>query len=78
MMKKSNCELWFVTGSQHLYGEETLRQVAEDSRKIAESLDKEEEILTKVVFKPVLTTADAITTLCLEANNAPQCAGIIT
>ena len=77
-MKKSNCELWFVTGSQHLYGEETLRQVAEDSRKIAESLDKEEEILTKVVFKPVLTTADAITTLCLEANNAPQCAGIIT
>jgi len=77
-MKKSNCELWFVTGSQHLYGEETLRQVAEDSRKIAESLDKEEDVLTKVVFKPVLTTADAITTLCLEANNAPQCAGIIT
>lgn len=77
-MKKSNYELWFVTGSQHLYGEETLKQVAEDSKKIAEAFDKDAAILTRVVFKPVLTTSDAITSLCLEANNAANCAGIIT
>ena len=28
-------EVWFVTGSQHLYGEETLKQVAEHSQQIA-------------------------------------------
>jgi L-arabinose isomerase len=77
-MKKENFELWFVTGSQHLYGEETLKAVANDSRKIAEAFDNADAIPAKVIFKPVLTTADAITSLCLEANNAPQCAGIIT
>jgi len=77
-MKKENFELWFVTGSQHLYGEETLKAVANDSRKIAEAFDSDNTIPAKVVFKSVLTTSDAITTLCLEANNAPKCAGIIT
>ncbi|HNX66766.1 MAG TPA: L-arabinose isomerase [Bacteroidales bacterium] len=77
-MKKEDFELWFVTGSQHLYGEETLKAVANDSRKIAEAFDSADAIPAKVVFKPVLTTSDAITTLCLEANNSPECAGIIT
>jgi L-arabinose isomerase len=76
-MKKEKFELWFVTGSQHLYGEETLKQVAADSKTIADALDKDDAVSAKVVFKPVLTTADAITTLCLEANNATNCAGII-
>jgi L-arabinose isomerase len=77
-MKKSIYELWFVTGSQHLYGEETLKQVADDSRKIAEAFDKDEAIAAKIVFKPVLTTSDAITKLCQEANSEAHCAGIIT
>lgn len=76
-MKKETIELWFITGSQHLYGEETLRQVAENSRAIAAALDKSDQIAAKVVFKPVLTTASAITTLCMEANNNPSCAGLI-
>ena len=76
-MKKETIELWFITGSQHLYGEETLKQVAENSRAIAAALDKSEQIAAKVVFKPVLTTASAITTLCMEANNNPSCAGLI-
>ena len=76
-MKKDTIELWFVTGSQHLYGEETLKQVNSDSRAIAAVLDKAEAIPVKVVFRPVLTTADAITTICLEANNSPHCAGLI-
>ncbi len=77
-MKNAGFDLWFVTGSQHLYGEETLRHVADDSEKIAAVLDDDESIITRVVFKPVLTTSEAITSLCLEANNDNRCAGIIT
>lgn len=76
-MKNEIIELWFVTGSQHLYGEETLRQVAEDSMGITAALDRAESIPARIVFKPVLTNADAITAICLEANNSPQCAGLI-
>ena len=53
-------EVWFVTGSQHLYGPETLKQVAADSAKIAAALDKSPKISQKIVFKPVLTTPDSI------------------
>jgi len=76
-MDKKKVELWFITGSQHLYGEETLSQVDADSRAITAALDKSAFIPVKVVFKPVLTTADAITSICLEANNSPACAGLI-
>lgn len=78
MLKLRPYEFWFVTGSQHLYGPETLKQVAEDSIKIAEGLDKDTSIPFKVVFKPVLTTPDAISKLCAEANLDENCAGIIT
>jgi L-arabinose isomerase len=71
-------EVWFITGSQHLYGEETLKQVAAHSQQIAQELDGSERIPYKVVFKPVLKTPEEIRALCLEANNAPQCAGLIT
>jgi len=70
-------EVWFVTGTQHLYGPETLKQVAADSAKIAAALDKSPNILHKVVFKPILTTPDSITEICTEANNAKNCIGII-
>jgi L-arabinose isomerase len=76
-MKKDTIELWFVTGSQHLYGEETLKQVNDDSKAIAAAFDKADAIPVKVVFRPVLTTADAITATCVEANNSPKCAGLI-
>jgi L-arabinose isomerase len=76
-MKKDTVELWFVTGSQHLYGEETLKQVNADSKAIAGALDKAEAVPVKIVFRPVLTTADAITAICIEANNSPRCAGLI-
>jgi L-arabinose isomerase len=78
MDKKEKQEVWFVTGSQHLYGQETLKQVAADSDRIATALDKSPEISQKVVFKPVLTTPDSIYVLCLEANNTKKCIGLIT
>jgi L-arabinose isomerase len=77
MIDLSELEVWFATGSQHLYGEETLREVAEHSRIIARALS-ESKIPVKVVFKPVLTTPEAIHQLCREANQAADCAGLIT
>ena len=70
-------EIWFVTGSQHLYGEETLRQVAANSREIAAALDAATEIPATVVFKPVLTDPGMIRQLALDANSDPNCAGLI-
>jgi len=76
MIDLKQLEVWFVTGSQHLYGPETIEQVAKDSKIIAESFDN--SLPVKVVFKPVLTTADAIHNLCLDANSAKNCIGLIT
>ena len=70
-------EIWFVTGSQHLYGPETLTQVAENSRKIASSLNDEKDLPVRVVWKPVLTTADEILHLCREADHDANCIGLI-
>lgn len=71
-------ELWFITGSQHLYGEETLRQVATHSQQIALGLDEAPLIPVKIVFKPVVKSSEEITGICKEANNAENCIGIIT
>jgi L-arabinose isomerase len=70
-------EIWFVTGSQHLYGPETLQQVATNSREIATSLDREASLPVRVVWKPVVKTADEISALCREANNTAACIGLI-
>lgn len=71
-------EAWFVTGSQHLYGDDTLREVDKDSKTIAKYLDKQDTIPVQVVFKPVLTSPKAITKLCVEANTTKNCIGLIT
>lgn len=70
-------EAWFITGSQHLYGAETLKTVAAHSQTIAQALDESEGVPVKVVFKPVLTTPDAIALLCQEANATAECVGVI-
>lgn len=74
----NNKEIWFVTGSQHLYGPDTLRQVDSDSRAIAEAFDNSVKVAPRVIFKPVLTTADSIFELCSDANNNKNCLGLIT
>jgi len=78
MIDLKQYEIWFVTGSQHLYGPKTLERVAEHSREIAAALGASAEVPAQVVFKPVLTTPEDIRQLCLEANSAPNCAGLIT
>jgi L-arabinose isomerase len=71
-------ELWFLTGSQELYGAETLEQVARNSQQIVETLERYGKLPAKLVWKPVLTGPDAILDVCLAASAAPQCAGVIT
>jgi L-arabinose isomerase len=78
MIDLTQFEVWFVTGSQHLYGPETLDQVAEHARAIAAALDRAPAVPVRVVFKPVLTTPDEILRLALEANAAPACVGLVT
>ena len=71
-------EFWFITGSQHLYGQDTLDKVAEHSMEMARALDLEHSIPGRVVYKPTVKTPDEISKLCEEANSAQSCAGIIT
>jgi L-arabinose isomerase len=78
MIDLKQYEVWFVTGSQHLYGPKTLEEVAQHSKEIAAALGASAHIPVKVVFKPVLTTPDAIRSLCLEANSAKNCVGLVT
>ena len=71
-------EAWFVTGSQHLYGPVTLKQVAENSQTIVKGLNSSGSCPVKIVYKPVVTTPDEITKVCMDANSTPGCVGLIT
>ena len=77
MLKLSQLEVWFVTGSQHLYGQEALAQVAAHSQQIAAALGDEHSLPFEVVFKKVQTTPEEVRGLCREANNTSQCIGLI-
>ena len=70
-------EVWFCTGSQDLYGEDTLRQVAEQSQAIAAQLDASEAVPVRVVWKPVLKESASIRQLALDANASESCIGVI-
>jgi L-arabinose isomerase len=70
-------QVWFVTGSQHLYGNETLKQVADHARTIAASLNDHPTIPVSVIHKPTVTTPEEIYAVCMEANSHTDCIGII-
>ena len=78
MINFNELELWFVTGSQHLYGPETLKKVAEHSEAIVKGIGDSKQVPVRIVSKPLMTTADAIHELCLDANRARNCVGLIT
>lgn len=77
MIDFQNLELWFVAGSQHLYGPQTLQQVESHATTIARALCDSSHIPLKVDCKPVLTGSDSIRQLCLEANASRNCVGLI-
>lgn len=77
MLDLKQFEIWFITGSQHLYGEETLRQVDEHSQIIARYLDEAPQVPVRVIFKPVVKSPDEIYNIIQEANSAVNCIGIV-
>jgi L-arabinose isomerase len=73
-----NQEIWFVTGSQHLYGPAALEQVATNAKIVADSLNTSPHIPTHIIFRPIVTTPEEVFHVCQEANSSSQCVGIIT
>jgi len=70
--------VWFLTGSQDLYGEDTLRQVAEQSQEVVAQLNASSDIPVTIVWKPVLKSSDAIRRAMIDANSSDEVVGVIT
>jgi L-arabinose isomerase len=70
-------EVWFLTGSQHLYGDETLREVDRQAARIVAALAEDSGIPVRITQKPVLTTPDAIERTCREASTSEACIGVV-
>jgi L-arabinose isomerase len=77
MKSLQSLEVWFVTGSQDLYGAETLQQVAVNAQAIAASLHASEQIPVSVIWKPTVKSPEEIYAICQEANTAKNCIGIV-
>ncbi|HVY73719.1 MAG TPA: L-arabinose isomerase [Puia sp.] len=76
-MNLKQLEVWFLTGSQHLYGEEVLKKVDQHAATIADSLDRSSQIPVRIVFKPVVKTPDEISNICAAVNAQSSCIGVI-
>ena len=70
-------EIWFVCGSQHLYGPGPLQQVAANAQQVAAALAKARSLPLRTTFKALLTTPDEIANLCIAANSDSNCGGLI-
>ncbi|MBJ7385677.1 MAG: L-arabinose isomerase [Mycolicibacterium sp.] len=70
-------QVWFLTGSQSMYGQDILEQVADQSRRIADRLDGSAEIPVEVRWIPVVTDSDQIARVLGEANASAECIGVI-
>src|SRR6201996_9385977 len=77
MIDLKELEVWFVTGSQDLYGEDTLKQVAGHSQQIAKSLNADSQIPVQVIFKPTVKSSGEIYNVIQDANSSKNCIGII-
>ena len=70
-------EIWFLTGSQDLYGEDTLRQVADHAALVAAGLDDAASVPVRIVFKPVVKSPEGIKAACVAASADEDCVGVI-
>lgn len=77
MTNLSTPEIWFLCGSQHLYGEGPLRQVAANAQAVVDGLGKSKHLPLPLTFKALLTTPDEIAHVCQEANQDSRCAGLV-
>lgn len=69
--------VWFVTGSQTLYGPAVLIEVEKNSTEIARSLNEDSLNPVTIQFKTVLKSGEEIFQLCQSANVNPHCIGLI-
>jgi L-arabinose isomerase len=76
-MTLDGLRVFFLTGSLHYYGEETRRQVAEQSARIVAGLGAAPEIPVEIVHKPTLLDPDGIRRACIEASADDSCIGVI-
>ena len=77
MKELARPDIWFVCGSQHLYGPGPLEEVERNARAVANALDEADAVPLPIVFKGLLTTPDEIRRLCLESSADPNCAGLV-
>ena len=77
MKELKNLKIWFLTGTQYLYGEKTLQQISKNAVSVVEGLNESEKIPLEIVFKPILKTQKEITKICTEASSDPNCVGVI-
>ncbi|NGO40358.1 L-arabinose isomerase [Limisphaera ngatamarikiensis] len=78
MIDLKELEVWFLTGSQHLYGPAALEQVAANARTVVAALDQSSAVPVRVRFQPVVKSPEEATALCQAANQEPRCIGLIT
>ncbi len=78
MIDLKTFEVWFITGSQNLYGEETLKKVTEHSQEIAKGLNNASQVPVKVIYKPTVKSTEEIYATLQEANTTENCIGVIT
>ncbi|MCH5596851.1 L-arabinose isomerase [Niabella ginsengisoli] len=78
MIELKKLEVWFATGSQNLYGEQTLIEVAEHSKEIAAYINAHSAIPVTVIYKGTLKSTEEIYNFCAEANHSKDCIGVIT
>ncbi len=76
-MSADSFEVWFLTGSQELYGAEVLRQVARQASDVVHDLEAAGDLPIHIVQRPVLTSADSIHEACAAATASPNCVGVI-
>ena len=77
MIDLSNLEAWFVTGSQHLYGQEALKKVEQHGTFVAHALGESPAMPVKIVAQPVMTSDESVHKLCQDANRSTNCIGLI-
>ena len=71
-------KFWFITGSQHLYGDDAIKEVVNNSREVVKGLNEHGQLPFEIEFKEVLTTANDIHEFMVKANSDENCAGVIT
>ncbi|WP_414829346.1 L-arabinose isomerase [Alteromonas sp. H39] len=76
-MTTANKEVWFVTGSQHLYGPKVLEEVAGNSQALAAGLNESQKLPVKVVYKDTVKSSAEIHQVCQQANSDKNCIGLI-